>query len=66
MPKTRHLNDVIHWEIKQCVKRDNLRWLNTIFIGCEYMSFVRALCERGCSLEAETWQKETIVMEDFN
>ena len=49
-----------------CLREVNvqLRWPNIVLIVCEYMSFVRALCEKGGSLEA--WQKENIVMDDFN
>ena len=59
------------WFIKYlCVQcflwgRVHLRLLNTVLIGFKYMSFIKALYEKYCSLEAETWQKERIVMGVF-
>ena len=33
---------------------------------CEYMSFAKLWQEKGCSLQAETWQVKNILMKDFD
>ena len=43
-----------------------LRWLNTVLVVCEYMSFVKSWQEKGCSSQAETWQVKNILMKDFD
>ena len=43
-----------------------LRWLNTILAVSEYMSFAKLWQEKGCSSQAETWQVENILMNDFD
>ena len=43
-----------------------LRWLNTVLVVSEYMSFANLWQEKGCSSQAETWQVENILMKDFD
>ena len=43
-----------------------LRWLNTVFPVCEYLSFAKSWQEKGCSSQAETWQVKNILMKDFD
>ena len=43
-----------------------LRWLNTVLAVCEYISFAKSWQEKGCSLQAETWQVNNKLMNDLN
>ena len=42
-----------------------LRWLNTVLAVCDYMSFAKSWKEKGCCLQAETWQVKNVLMKDF-
>ena len=49
------------------VNKIYLRWLNTVLAVCKYMSFAKSWQEKGCSLQAETWQvNQNILMKDFD
>ena len=44
-----------------------LRWLNTVLAVCECISFAKSWQEKGCSLQAETWQVKNILrIKDFD
>ena len=44
----------------------NLRWLNTVFAVCEYMSFAKSWQDKGCSSQAENRRVKNILMKDFD
>ena len=43
-----------------------LRWLNTVFAVCEYMSFAKSCQEKGCSSHVKTWQVNNKLLKNFD